>query len=249
MTKRNKFFFLLASLCAVLAACSEQPTDTSEMAPENTSPSIDASYSDNTKPAQSPSEKSDTFTLVMLGDSITAGYGLENSRLLTDSLDAYLDQNGAPVELINAGVSGDRMQDGAARFDWSVGPEADGVFIALGGNDLLRGIETSVTRANLKQMLNRAKERGLWVAVAGLPAPGNASPQFAEEFNALYSELSLEYCAPLLSNFLDGVIGDPTLNQEDGIHPTAEGVEVLVTKVGPWLRAAIDGAHNPCTTE
>ena len=138
------------------------------------------------------------------------------------------------------------MQDGAARFDWSVGPEADGVLIALGGNDLLRGAQPATTRASLAAMLEKARERELFVAIAGLRAPGNATPAFANEYNNLFDELSAEYCAPLYENFLAGVIGDASLNQEDGIHPTADGVAILVDNFAPWLAAALNGAHEPC---
>ncbi|MCI5044379.1 MAG: arylesterase [Aquisalinus sp.] len=241
------FFFLL------LTACGETASDTvTEVtgAPD-TSKDMEVSASITTDSAVTDTEKSDAFRLVMLGDSITAGFGLNNSRLLTESLDARLEElqpstGGEEIKVVNAGVSGDRMQDAAARFDWSVGPDTDGVLIALGGNDLLRGIDPAVTRQALEEMLVKATNRDLWVGIAGLRAPGNATATFAAEYNAVFDELSAEYCVPLLENFLDGVIGDPSLNQQDGIHPTPEGVSVIVNNVGPWLHEALQGAHDPC---
>ncbi|MCI5048086.1 MAG: GDSL-type esterase/lipase family protein [Aquisalinus sp.] len=248
---------LLSVLFLLLSACGEAAPDAANELPRasDTSKDMEVSVSVTTDGALADTEKSDTFRLVMLGDSITAGFGLGNPRLLTESLDARIDElrlaTGADdlkseIEIINAGVSGDRMQDAAARFDWSVGPDADGVLIALGGNDLLRGIDPAITRQALDQMLAKATARDLWVGVAGLRAPGNATATFAAEYNAVFDELSAEYCVPLLENFLDGVIGEPSLNQQDGIHPTPEGVSVIVNNVGPWLHEALQGVHDPC---
>ncbi len=236
--KCTQFFFSFGFFVALAACGNPDQPDAADTPPE-----IEGSISDTTPATPTNTEKMDTFRLVMLGDSITAGYGLKDSRLLSDGLDAVL---GDEVTLVNAGVSGDRMQDAAGRFDWSVGPDADGVLIALGGNDLLRGIEPDVTRDNLEALLKRAKERGLWVAVAGLRAPGNASAEFAAAFNAVYDELTAQYCVPLFPNFLQGVIGVPELNQEDGIHPNPDGVAVLVGNLGPWVNEALAGAHDPC---
>ena len=247
MTKRPLLALFLCSLS--MTACGEaSSTDTApaQMSAAPEAPVTNES-ADSTDAPLAASEQTDTFELVMLGDSITAGFGLRDSRLLTDSLDAFLDVAGAPeVEILNAGVSGDRMQDAAGRFDWSVGPDADGVLIALGGNDLLRGVDPSVTRDALESMLAKATERDIWVGVAGLRAPGNASDEFASEFNGLFDELTAQYCVPLYPNFLLDVINEPSLNQADGIHPTPEGVAVLVSNLGPWLAEALDGKHDPC---
>ncbi|WP_306250750.1 arylesterase [Parvularcula sp. IMCC14364] len=242
----------LSILFLLLTACGEAAPDVTagETRPPDTSKDMEVFVRVTTDKASTDTEKSDTFRLVMLGDSITAGFGLSNPRLLTQSLDAKLDtfptRARGDIDVINAGVSGDRMQDAAARFDWSVGPEVDGVLIALGGNDLLRGIDPAVTRAALDEMLDKATSRGIWVGIAGLRAPGNATATFAAEYNAVFDELSMAYCVPLLENFLAGVIGDPALNQQDGIHPTPEGVTVIVSTLGPWLHEALQGEHDPC---
>ncbi len=243
----------LSFLFLLLTACGEAAPDATKELPRaaDTSTGMEVSTPVTTDSAVTDTEKSDTFRLVMLGDSITAGFGLRNPRLLTDGLDKRIDElrlaaGTDEIEIINAGVSGDRMQDAAARFDWSVGPDTDGVLIALGGNDLLRGIDPAVTRQALDEMLAKATGRNLWVGVAGLRAPGNATATFAAEYNAVFDELSTEYCVPLLENFLDGVIGEPSLNQQDGIHPTPEGVSVIVNNVGPWLHEALQGRHDPC---
>ncbi len=240
--KHRRIFFSIA-LSLALIGCSQEPTlqepATSEEQP--VTPVLDT-----TARASANTTNLDSYELVILGDSITAGYGLDNPTLLTDSLQLYLDEVGIDVSIINAGVSGDRMQDGLARFDWSVGPEADGVVIMLGGNDLLRGIDAEVTRASLEEMLQRARARGLWVGVAGLPAPANATQSYADDFNGLYQTLSAEYCAPLLPNFLDGVIGVADLNQDDGIHPTPEGVAIVVETVGSWLSESWQAEPNAC---
>lgn len=245
----------LFSLCLVLAVClvsacgkatSNAPETATNASVTYSPPTQTASDNSDTSPTLQPAQNETAFNLVILGDSVTAGYGLRDQLLLTNGLQTALRERGQDIVIINAGVSGDRMREGAARFDWSVGPEADGVLIALGGNDLLGGIDPQRTKEYLNTMLAKAKARNLWIAIAALPAPGNATPDFAEEFNSLFTELSTAYCAPLYPNFLMGVMGNPALNQSDGIHPTPEGVQVLLKALVPWLDAALKGMHNPC---
>jgi acyl-CoA thioesterase-1 len=188
-------------------------------------------------PAEVPAEAE--FRLVMLGDSITAGYGLPAGEALPDKLQAALRANGAKVTIVNAGVSGDTTADALARFDWVLAGEADGVFIALGGNDLLQGVDPEITEENLRAIIGKAKTRGLAVMLAGMRAPGNYGEDFRSAFDAIYPRLAREEGVALYPFLLDGVGGEAGLNQRDGIHPNPQGVAAIVEKLAPFIAGAI----------
>lgn len=176
-------------------------------------------------------------TLAAFGDSLTAGYGLAAEEGFTPVLERWLNANGAgPVRVINAGVSGDTTSGGLARLDWSIGDEVDGVILELGANDALRGIDPSIARDNLDAMLARLSERGLPTLLTGMYAPRNWGDEYVEAFEGMYPALAEKHGVPLYPFFLEGVAGDPALNQPDGIHPNAEGVERLVAAIGPAIR-------------
>lgn len=187
---------------------------------------------------QASAPETPPFRLVMLGDSITAGYGLTRGEALPVKLEEALKAQGRHIEIVNAGVAGDTTAAGRARFDWALADGADGVLIALGGNDVLRAIAPSVARANLEAMLARASQLGVPAALAGMRAPDNLGPDYQAELEAAYRELSRAYGAPLYPFLLDGVAGDPSLNQADGIHPNAAGVAVIVARLAPFIVAA-----------
>ncbi len=179
-----------------------------------------------------------------LGDSLTAGYGLEDpSQGLVPQLEAWLRANGADVVVENAGVSGDTTAGGLARIGWALGPEADALIVTLGGNDLLRGLDPSEARRNLDAILQEAAARNLPVLLVGLKASANFGPEYKAAFDAMYPELAASYGALLAEDFFAGLRsagadpGDPAsmaaFMQADGIHPNPEGVRLIVEGLGP----------------
>jgi len=181
--------------------------------------------------------------IVAIGDSLTAGYGLEQGTGFVPQLDDWLAAHGHPdAEVVNMGVSGDTTAGGKARLGWALAEGGDAVIVALGGNDLLRGIDPKASRANLEAMLTELDERGLPVLLAGLPAPNNYGPEWKAEFEAMYPELAEEHGAILQPSFLEGV-DDPSLMQADGIHPNAEGVARMVEAIGPKVLELIARAE------
>ena len=179
------------------------------------------------------------ITIVALGDSLTAGYGLDPGEGFPDQLQRALKARGHDVNVIDAGVSGDTTSGGLARLDWSVGDKADAVILELGANDALRGVAPEETRKNLTAMLDKLKQRGLPVLLAGMLAPPNMGPEYGRAFNAIYPDLARQYGARLYPFFLDGVAGDPALNLGDGMHPTEAGVAVIVKRIMPDVEALL----------
>lgn len=182
--------------------------------------------------------------LVVLGDSLVAGYGLQPGESFPDQLQKALDEKGIAITVENAGVSGDTSTGGLARLDWSVGEDADIVLVELGANDALRGIPPEVTRANLEAIITRLEERGIAVMLAGMLAPPNMGAEYEAEFNPIYGELAQEHGVALYPFFLDGVAADPELNQSDGIHPTAEGIAVMVERFMPFFEENYQGVAD-----
>ena len=180
-----------------------------------------------------------TLRLVALGDSLTAGLGLAPGKAFPDRLEAALRAKGWDAKVINAGVSGDTAADGLARYEWAVPPDADALIIELGANDMLRGLKPEATKATLAAILDKARAAHLPTLLAGMRAAPNLGPEYAGQFSAIYPALAKAYDVPLYPFFLDGVAGDPKLNQPDGLHPTAEGVEVIVQKILPSVEALL----------
>jgi acyl-CoA thioesterase-1 len=175
--------------------------------------------------------------MVVLGDSLSAGYGLPAGAAFPVRLQKALDTKGIKVDMINAGVSGDTASGGRDRLDWSVPEGTDAVIVELGANDALRGTDPAVTRAALSDILTRLKARGVAVLLCGMVAPPNYGSDYAARFNAIYPELAKSFGVPLYPFFLEGVAADARLNQADGMHPTAEGVDVLVKNILPTVEA------------
>lgn len=173
------------------------------------------------------------ITIVALGDSLTAGLGLPSQDAFPAKLQKALAAKGIPVTIADAGVSGDTTSGGLARLDWSVPAGTDGVILELGANDALRGLDPAVPRAALDAILRRLKERGIPVLLCGMLSPPNLGADYARAFNAIYPDLARTYDAVLYPFFLDGVAGQRRLNQADGLHPTAAGVDVIVAGILP----------------
>ncbi|WP_300037045.1 arylesterase [uncultured Roseobacter sp.] len=185
--------------------------------------------------------------IAALGDSLTQGYGLPAEQGFVPQLQAWLDAQGADVRLINAGVSGDTTAGGLSRAAWTLTPEVDAMIVALGGNDLLRGIDPGVSRANLEGILTAADSAGVEVLLVGMQAPGNYGPAFKEAFDAIYPELARETGALYAPDFFEGLQvadGDPAsvraFMQPDGIHPNAEGVARIVEALGPRVLSLVE---------
>ncbi|MFW5881355.1 MAG: arylesterase [Roseicyclus sp.] len=189
--------------------------------------------------------------VIALGDSLTQGFGLAEEEGFVPQLQAWLRERGVEAVVENHGVSGDTTAGGLARIGWALSPEADALIVALGGNDLLRGIPPETARANLDGILAEAEARDLPVLLVGLQAPGNYGPEYKAAFDAMYPELAEEYDALHAESFLaplseaaetdrDGALA--RYMQPDGIHPNAEGVAVIVEALGPAVEALIERA-------
>jgi acyl-CoA thioesterase-1 len=179
------------------------------------------------------------LTIVALGDSLTAGLGLPSQDAFPAKLQKALAAKGIAVTIADAGVSGDTTSGGLARLDWSVPAGTDGVILELGANDALRGLDPSVPRASLEDILRRLKERGIPVLLCGMLSPPNLGANYARTFNAIYPDLARTYDAVFYPFFLDGVAGQRRLNQGDGLHPTAAGVDVIVARILPKVEELI----------
>ncbi|MEZ5925389.1 MAG: arylesterase [Hyphomicrobiaceae bacterium] len=173
------------------------------------------------------------MTVVALGDSLTAGYGLAQADSFPVRLEAALRARGYDVTVVNAGVSGDTIEDGLARLDWSVPEAADAVIVELGANNALRGLDPAAAREALDQIVGRLKGRGAEVLVTGMEASRSLGHAYVEAFGAMFPEIAEKHGALLYDFFLDGVALDPALNQPDGIHPNAKGVDVVVARILP----------------
>ena len=182
--------------------------------------------------AASPAEAK-AIRLVVLGDSLTAGLGLPPGKAFPDRLQAALRAKGWDVTVLNAGVSGDTTADGLQRYDWAVPADADALIVELGANDMLRGLKPEDTKQALSAILDKARAAHLPTLIAGMRAAPNLGAEYDRAFNAIYPALAEAHDAALYPFFLDGVAGDPKLNQADGIHPTAEGVDAIVERIEP----------------
>lgn len=189
----------------------------------------------------------ETVTIAALGDSLTQGYGLPEADGLVPQLQAWLRDQGADAVVINAGVSGDTTAGGLARVGWTLTPEVDAMIVALGGNDVLRGIDPGASRANLDGILTAADAAGVRVLLVGLTAPGNYGPDYKAAFDAMYPDLAAEHGAALYPNFFAGLMGEDvaaaraSFMQADGIHPNAQGVARIVAALGPAVLDLIAG--------
>lgn len=192
----------------------------------------------------------DDITVLAFGDSLTHGYGLPAQDGFVPQLQAWIVANGMDVALHNGGVSGDTTAGGAARINWSLSDDIDAVIVALGGNDALRGLPVAQTRANLDLILSEIAARNLPVLLVGIHAPTNFGTGYAQEFNAIYTDLAAVHNVPLYANFLQAIhdAGDRqtilrTLLQGDALHPNAAGVRLIVDHMGPSVLAMLDTAQ------
>jgi acyl-CoA thioesterase-1 len=185
--------------------------------------------------------------MVVLGDSLSAGLGLPGPAAFPARLQNALKAKGIEVDMINAGVSGDTSSGGRDRLDWSVPEGTQAVILELGANDALRGTDPAVTRSALREIVTRLKARKISVLVCGMLAPPNYGSDYSARFNVIYPDLAKSLGVALYPFFLEGVAANPRLNQADGLHPTAEGVDVIVQNILPTVEAflgTISGQHS-----
>jgi acyl-CoA thioesterase I len=187
--------------------------------------------------ADSQAAEAKPIKMVVLGDSLSAGFGLSASAAFPERLQKALKSKGIDVDIINAGVSGDTSSGGRDRLEWSVPEGTRAVLVELGANDALRGIDPAVTRAALADILTRLKARNISVLLCGMLAPPNYGSDYSTRFNAVYPDLAKSFGVPLYPFFLEGVASEARFNQRDGIHPTAEGVDVIVKNILPTVEA------------
>lgn len=192
--------------------------------------------------------------LLLLGDSLVAGYGLPRADAFPAQLSAALKAQGFSVTIVEAGVSGDTTAGGLARLPWVLGSapaeQPDAVLVELGGNDALRGFDPQTTEANLDRLLAILGERGIPALLAGMRAPPNLGADYVGAFDSIFPRLAKEHNVMFYPFFLDGVAGNAALNQADGIHPNASGVKVIVERILPAVRLLLnsvkptDGARS-----
>jgi acyl-CoA thioesterase I len=180
-----------------------------------------------------------TITILALGDSLTAGYGLDPGQSMPDKLQAALRAKGLDITIINAGVSGDTAAQGAARLDWALTDDVKAVIVELGANDALRGLEPKQAVTALREIMTKLKQKNLPTLILGMKAPPNMGTDYRTAFDGMYAKLASDYSASLYPFYLDGVAAQRELNQEDGIHPNQKGLAIIVPKLVPYVEALV----------
>jgi len=190
-------------------------------------------------PAGGPVAADHPVRIVALGDSLTAGLGLAAQAAFPARLAAALKAKGIAVAITNAGVSGDTASGGLGRLDWSVPDGTEAVILELGANDALRGMDPAATKAALNAILKKLGDRHIAVLLAGMRAPPNLGPDYVRAFNGIFPALAATHPVVFYPFFLDGVVGDPSFNLVDGIHPNPAGVDVIVARILPHVEKLI----------
>ncbi len=230
---------LIFWLLLVITACGEGDAGTAKPEPAAAEPPRAEATAESEPPA-TETAPADVPTVVFLGDSLTAGYGLPEAQAFPARLAERFAEEGLPFRAVNAGVSGDTSAGGLARLDWVLSTDPDVVVVELGPNDGLRGLDLEMTESNLRAIVTRARDAGARVLLVGMRIPPNYGPDYAGRFEALYPRLAEELDVPLVPFLLEGVGGVPDLNLGDGIHPTAEGQRRVADNVAPHLRPLVE---------
>ena len=191
-------------------------------------------------PALANPVSSDPIVVLVLGDSLTTGYGLEQDESFPVQLEERLRSAGYDVNVINAGVSGDTTAGGLARIEWALADQPDIVIVALGANDALRGLDPTQVYKNLNALLTQLSTAGCRVILAGMLAPRNLGPEYYARFDQIYPDLAKRFNLLFYPFFLEGVATNPRLNQTDGVHPNLAGVRVIVAGIQPLVVIALD---------
>jgi acyl-CoA thioesterase-1 len=221
--------FVIVSACLLLPAC----RDASPPEPADGPAPVAAAPASTTPAAARP-------RIVFLGDSLTAGLGLEPAQSFPALIGQRLAAEGLNYEVVNAGVSGDTSAGGLRRLDWSLEGDVKVLVVALGANDGLRGLSPAELKKNLSAVLDRAAARGVTVILAGMEAPPNFGAEYTKQFRSVYTDLAQTYRVRFVPFLLQGVAGNASLNQADGIHPTARGAEMVADLVWAELKPALE---------
>lgn len=216
MTSLGRILVIVTALLA--SACSQA---------DSAATPADAPRPSAPRTAPAAPRKNTAPKIVILGDSLTAGLGLDPSQAFPSLMQDRLDAAGLEYQVVNAGVSGDTTAGGLRRLDWSIEGDTRVLVVALGGNDGLRGLPVEETRRNVDAIITRAKERGITVILAGMEAPPNYGEAYTTAFRRVFSDLAREHDVAFIPFLLEGVAGVPTLNQRDGIHPNPEGARIV----------------------
>ena len=235
MTGRWRQYGALMLIVHLTSACSQ------EKAPPP--PPAAATDAQASGPAPAPAPAADAKLVVAFGDSLYAGYNLDQGKGLAPVLERALDARGIKAQVVNAGVSGDTSAAGLARLAFTLDGlprRPDLMLVGLGGNDMLRGLSPMETRANLGAILTELQRRHIPVLLTGMVASLNMGPDYAAAFNPIYPDLAKRYGATLYPFMLDGVIGRRALLLDDGIHPNPQGVEKIVARLAPLTAQALD---------
>ncbi len=234
----KRFLIFLVFSALVLTACSSADPAPASTAPDTAVASEEMDISTEVQAIT----LGKPLKILTFGDSLTEGFGVQQSEAYPAQLQTKLLENGHNVAVINAGISGETTTAGLARVDWLLQNNPDIVIVETGGNDSLRGVDLAVTQANLDEIVRKFSESGAVVIVAGMQTIQNLGPEYTAEFAALYPAVAEKHNALLIPFFLDGVAADPALNQADFIHPTAEGYAVIVDRIYPIVEQAIGQA-------
>ena len=225
---------ILLSLMVLAAACDRETRDD---VPPGANDPVPATAS-AAQPRKLP-------RVVFLGDSITAGYGVDADQAFPAVVTDMLAKDGMPIDAVNAGTSGDTTAGGLRRIDWVLRQNPDVVVVGLGGNDGLRGQDVKSSEANLRGIVQKARDAGADVLLLGMMIPPNYGPEYTSAFRDVYPRIAKEMDVPLVPFVLEGVGGEAKLNQRDGIHPTPEGHERVAANVAPQLREILQRRSEP----
>jgi acyl-CoA thioesterase-1 len=235
-------FWLVATLAVSVAACSTRRDDREA----TRAPSRDVGAV-AVAPVQAKPQDARRPRIAVLGDSLTAGLGVAKAAAYPALLQQRIDEAGLDFEVVNAGVSGDTSAGGLARLDWALDGDVRVLIVALGGNDGLRGLPAAELQDNLAQIVERAQARRITVILAGMEAPPNYGRDYIVSFHKVYPALAAKYHVALVPFLLQGVAGDETLNQRDGIHPTAAGARIVADNVWAVLKPIAEARRRPIT--
>jgi acyl-CoA thioesterase-1 len=232
--------WLVAALALTVSACGPRGDDREPGAPAAAAAAPVAVPAKSTPAVVRP-------RIAILGDSLTAGLGIARALSFPSLLQERVDAAGLGFEVVNAGVSGDTSAGGLARLDWALDGDVQILVVALGGNDGLRGLPATELQGNLAQIIERAQARGITVILAGMEAPPNYGRDYIVSFHKVYPALAAKYRVALVPFLLQGVAGDETLNQRDGIHPTAAGARIVADNVWAVLKPIAETRRRPNT--
>jgi acyl-CoA thioesterase-1 len=243
--------WLAAALALTVTGCAPSRDDREDLSRaksrEERSRAAPAPAAAASAPARAAAPAPSRPRIAVLGDSLTAGLGVAKAAAYPSLLQERLDAAGLDFEIVNAGVSGDTSAGGLARLDWALDGDVRILIVALGGNDGLRGLPAEELQSNLAHIIEKAQSRGISVVLAGMEAPPNYGRDYIVSFHKIYPALAAQYHVALVPFLLQGVAGDETLNQRDGIHPTAAGARIVADNVWTVLKPLAETRRRPIT--